>query len=127
MAPVEIDFCISRPNSGERTVREKSVARRNIYKSNFLAPAKVLVICDPQDNFGTVTVKGRRFVGVWIYENENDLEGRRIRSNRPIKFSGDQEVEIWANNKRRKMHVQHEKEEDDLLQSLPRTPEQITV
>ncbi len=127
MAPSEIDFRVDTFNGVEKTVREKSVARGNIYRANFLAPARVLVTCDPKDDFGTVTVRERQFVEVYIYENEDDLDGRRIKSNKPIKFSGDQEVEIWANHKRRQMYVWHQKDGDEVPRSVPQTPERITV
>ena len=127
MAPAEIEFCIGTFNGDERTVREKSVSRGNVYRSNFLAPAKVLVICDSQDNFGTVTVRGRQFLEVCIYENENDEEGRRIRSSKPIKFSGDQEIEIWANHKRRQMYVWHEKNDNDVPQPVCPNPYRASV
>lgn len=113
--PTEINFCIDTETGEEETVGEGTVKSGEIFTSEFLAPAKVLILCELEDGFGSVIVsddKEGQQTEIQLFENINDQEGKAMGTRVPIKISEKQFLVIWSNVKNRQIYVYHEREEN---------------
>lgn len=90
-------------------VRSDRVLLGSSEKLPYLRKIEILATCDIDNSSGTIRlktpIKRSRKLSVMLFENFDDIEGRKISYNQPIKITGEQELSIFYKAEKREVVI----------------------
>ncbi|OGH15653.1 MAG: hypothetical protein A3C22_00055 [Candidatus Levybacteria bacterium RIFCSPHIGHO2_02_FULL_37_10] len=95
---IEVD-CHSQDKRSSILVKSHTVNPNDIGNIDFLGPeTRIVVFGDVDGSSGRVMISGKdKGVEVVLYEDEKDMDGKKVHAKRPIQISGHQELSISRN------------------------------